>query len=136
MIMAEARIHARNSVKRWGGKEEDYIAIHDFMDSSKGAYAHAAHRMILHNSFASQHIIPRVFGRTITNSDGREISTKDIAEQHIMEDYGYKFIPTLQDWCENLTYQPWMNNGRGGIPNSAKPLFGQIDKTVENSLKD
>ena len=134
--MAEARIHARNSAKKFGGCEDDYIHIHDFMDSSKGAYAHAEHRMILHNSFASQHIIPRIFGRTIINSDGREVSTKDIAEQHILEDYGHKFIPTLQDWCENLKFQPWMNNGRGGYPNSAKPVFDRDETTVLNSLKD
>ena len=133
--MAEARIHALSSVRRFKGCIEDYLPIHDFMDSTKGAFAAPAHRMILHNSFASQHIIPRIFGRTIKNSDGIEVSTKDIAEQHILEDYRMRFIPTLQDWCENLTFQPWQNNAMGGdVPNSAKQLFK--NSASQSEMKD
>jgi hypothetical protein len=32
-------IHAKNSVKRYGGIIEDYIAIHNWFDSTKAAYA-------------------------------------------------------------------------------------------------
>ena len=34
--------------------------------------------------------------------NGRKVSTKDICERHILEDYRMKFIPTPQDWLENF----------------------------------
>ena len=33
--MANPEIHSKSSVKRWGGKIEDYIAIHELIDSPK-----------------------------------------------------------------------------------------------------
>jgi len=44
--MAKPFIHAESSVKRWGGKPEDYIEIHNLMDSSKGAIADHRHRAL------------------------------------------------------------------------------------------
>ena len=32
--MAKPLIHARNSVKRYGGSVDDYLEIHNFMDST------------------------------------------------------------------------------------------------------
>jgi hypothetical protein len=33
-----------------------------------------------------------------------------------------KFIPSVQDYLENLIVQPWMNNG-GGSPNRCQLMF-------------
>ena len=65
-------IHARNSVKRYGGTVEDYQKIHDFFDSTKAAFADVRHRAILHNSFGI-FLVESVFGTTITNSDGKVV---------------------------------------------------------------
>ena len=40
--MAKPLIHARNSVKRYGGSVDDYLEIHNFMDSTKAALPEAA----------------------------------------------------------------------------------------------
>ena len=98
-------IHAQASVKKFGGKEEDYLPIHDFIDSSKAHFPDVRHRAMLHNSFGI-YIAERVFGIFITNSDGKKIQVRDIAEEHILEDLG--FIPTVQDFLSCMKPMEWM----------------------------
>lgn len=110
--MAIPLIHAESSVKRYGGSVEDYLSIHSFMDSSKGCVSDNRHRIFTHNSWFVVNVIPRVFGEMITNSDGKRVSTKDIAEWHCIEDFR-GFIPTPQDYIEHLEMANWINNGFG-----------------------
>lgn len=106
-------LHARGSVRRWGGRPEDYMAIHDLIDSSKAAMPDLRHRACMHHAFGC-FVVERVFGHTIMNSDGREVSTRDVAEQHIIEDMG--FLPSLEDWLDELPMAAW----HGGIHRLAK----------------
>ena len=99
-------IHARNSVKRYGGVVDDYLPIHNWFDSTKSAAASFYHRAILHHSFGI-FLAEQLFGVYIVNSDGKQISVRDVAEDHVMEDCGGK-IPTIQDWLEKLEPEPWM----------------------------
>ena len=115
-LMASPYIHAESSAKKWGGVAEDYLEIHQLLDSTKAAFSDNRHRILTHNSWFSTNIIPLVFGHKRMNSAGREYIPKDVAEQHILEDYRMKFIPTVQDWVEKLPYQPWMNNGLSTLP--------------------
>lgn len=114
--MAKPWIHARNSAKRYGGKPEDYMEIHEFMDSSKAALADVRHRAVLHSAFGV-FVVERVFGSVRTNSDGKTYSVRDIAEDHVMEDL--KFIPTLEQWMSGLQIQGWMS----GTHNQGKSKF-------------
>lgn len=98
-------VHSQLSVKRYGGKPEDYIHIHDFFDSTKAAYANVKHRAILHNTFGI-FIVEKIFGHNIINSDGKTVSVRDIAEDHVVEDIG--FIPTIEKWLTNLPFEDWM----------------------------
>lgn len=98
-------IHAKISAKKFGGSPEDYLAIHDFIDSSKACYPDMRHRAVLHSSFGC-YVTELVFGTTITNSDNKEISTRDVAEEHIIEDLG--FIPTPEKWLKNMPREDWM----------------------------
>jgi hypothetical protein len=91
----------------------DYQAIHDFLDSSKSALADNRHRALTHTTWFIATVIERVFGHTLTNSAGRQVSTRQIAEDHVLEDYGGRFIPTAQDFFDGMEYAEWMNNGRG-----------------------
>jgi len=99
-------VHARNSVKRYGGEIADYIEIHAWFDSTKSAYANFSHRAVLHHTFGI-FLCEQVFGTTLTNFDGKVLSVRDIAEDHVKEDCGGK-IPTIQDWMKNLEPEPWM----------------------------
>jgi hypothetical protein len=107
--VSKALIHARSSARRWGGQAEDYIAIHEKIDQTKSAHAEVTHRCVFHSAFGI-YIIEDIFGRTITNSDGKEVFVRDIAEQHVLEDLG--FIPSLSDWLREMPAQPWMAGAR------------------------
>lgn len=106
-------LHTRGSVKRWGGVASDYLPIHDFIDSTKIAMPDLRHRAVLHNAFGC-FLVERIFGHTIVNSDGKEVSTRDIAENHIIEDLG--FLPSLEDWLDELPQSKW----HGGIHRTNK----------------
>jgi hypothetical protein len=126
--MAKPDIHAQSSAKLFGGKPEDYMAIHSLLDCSKESFPDVRHRCLMHNSFFIEKIIPMIFGERIVNSDGNAISTKEIAERHVMEDFALRFIPTPQDWLSNMELQPWMNNGKGQVPESARKIESYREK--------
>lgn len=93
--MAHPYHHALSSVKKWGGCVEDYQRIHDWFDASKEHMADFRHRALRHHSegiFLSE----KIFGKTITNSDGRVVPVRYVGEQHVNEDLGR--IPTVADW--------------------------------------
>ena len=72
-------------------------------------------------------MIERVFGHTITNSAGKEVPTRIIAEQHIIDDLG--FIPTVEQWLVDLPIQLWMSGSR------KKEQDNQTVAAYRNSLK-
>lgn len=101
--------HAKTSAKVFGGKPEDYLAIHDWLDASKEHFADYRHRALRHHSqgiFEAE----RVFGHSIVNSSGKTVHVRYICEQHIKEDCGGR-IPTLADWLSQIKVQPWMARG-------------------------
>lgn len=130
--MAKPMIHAKNSVKRWGGKEEDYLPIHNLMDKSKGTIADSRHRALTHNAWFLSEILEQIFGITIINSAGREVSVRDIGEQHVLEDYNHRFIPSAQDFLEGIPMKTWMISGRGDPPNSIKAIEQSRVRRVVN----
>ena len=97
--------HCKSSVKRFGGAEDDYHSIHAWFDESKNYYSDMRHRAFRHHTLGVK-LCEEEFGIYITNSKGKEIPVRSIAEQHIREDLG--FIPSIQDWFENIRPQPWM----------------------------
>lgn len=116
--MAKPWIHSLSSARKFGGTPENYEPIHTFLDSSKGVIADNRHRALTHNSWFLSVVLERVFGVTITNSDGKRVSVRDIGEQHCMEDFG-GFIPSGQDFLAELEYKSWME-GRGKPASFAK----------------
>ncbi len=118
--MSKPYIHALSSVKHHGGVVSDYLPLHEFMDSSKATIADNRHRALTHNSWFILTIIPKVFGETFVNSDGKTVSSRDIAEEHVQEDYGNRFIPSAQDFLQEMEYTEWMTNGKGSPPSFAR----------------
>jgi hypothetical protein len=114
--MAKPWVHAESSARKFGGKPEDYLEIHNHLDSTKGAFADNRHRAVTHNAWyiGPDGPLERAFGPVVTNSDGRKVPVRSVAEQHVLEDFG-GFIPTLQDFLCELQDKPWMN-GLGDPP--------------------
>ena len=129
--MSKPYIHAVSSARRFGGIPEDYIEIHNLMDSSKGAIADNRHRALTHTSWFLSVVLEKVFGVVITNSQGRKVSVRDVGEQHILEDFGGRFIPTAQDYLEHMNFEDWMQNGTRGVPSS----FKKIDENRKTKIK-
>lgn len=125
--MAKPYIHALSSAKKFGGEPSDYIEIHNFLDLSKGAIPDSRHRALTHNSWFLSNVLERVFGVTIKNSNGKQISVRDVAERHILEDFGGRFIPTAQDYLQEIELKDWMQNGKGEPP----PSHAKIEKLVK-----
>lgn len=123
--MAKPITHAELSAKRFGGKFEDYLPIHDFMDSSKSVFCDNRHRALTHNSWFLSNVIERVFGHVIVNSAGKKVSTREIAEWHVYEDFGMKYIPAASDYLQLIEPTSWINNGKGDPPPSAAKLVNQ-----------
>ena len=110
--MANCYYHSLSSVKKWGGKQEDYQPIHDWFDQSKKIVAHFTHRALRHHAEGC-YAAEREFGTTITNSDGKKVPVRLIAERHIKEDLGW--IPSFQDWIVHIKAQDWMMKGQPKI---------------------
>lgn len=92
-------LHANLSVKKYGGVVEDYLPIHNFIDSSKAAHPDVRHRAILHSAFGC-YVTEQVFGVYITNTIGKRVSVRDIAENHVQEDVF--IIPTMELYLKNI----------------------------------
>ena len=107
--MAKPIQHAERSAKRFGGSPEDYLDIHQEFDTPKAAFAGHMHRVVFHHAFGI-FLIERLYGKFIVNCDGKRVATRDIAEQHVLDDLG--FIPTLEDWCERIEHAEWMGGSR------------------------
>lgn len=97
-------MHSNHSVKKWGGKPEDYQKYHDFFDQTKAHFPDMRHRAILHNSFGI-FLLEQMYGTCIRNSDGKLVSVRDIGEQHVLDDLGT--IPTVQDYLQHLEFKQW-----------------------------
>ena len=114
-------LHAKGSVRRWGGEIQDYLPIHDFIDSSKAVMPDMRHRALLHSAFGI-YIVEKVFGHILVNSDGKEVSTRDIAEKHVIEDMGT--IPTAESYLKHLPMMSWLG---GPVRNRKQIMELEID---------
>jgi hypothetical protein len=107
--MSNPLVHAERSAKRWGGKAEDYLAIHQWFDATKAHLPDNRHRMILHNGFGIM-LAEQVFGLAITNSDSKRVFVREIGQQHILEDLGW--VPSLAECLQELPLRLWMAGAR------------------------
>lgn len=136
--MANPHHHAISSARKWGGRPDDYLAVHQWFDETKGWMPDFRHRAIRHHSEGIFECEQK-FGAAITLSTcakcgnpesdhpwrgsedvlipreclefrAKEIPVRWIGEQHVREDLGS--IPTAADWLRRLSAEPWMNRSR------------------------
>jgi len=126
--MAHPYHHALSSVQKWGGRVEDYQPIHDWFDESKAHMADFRHRALRHHS-EGIFMAEKIFGTTITNSNGRVVPVRYIGEQHVKEDLG--LIPTVAEWLMCIKPEHSWMFGRG--KNLEKELEQQnADMCIQN----
>lgn len=124
--------HAQSSARKWGGKPEDYLPIHEFIDSSKQVIGDVRHRSVYHHTLGT-YLCQRIFGDTIAiprkNGEGSvPVPVRLIAERHILEDLGW--LPTPADYIEGMPIKPWMSGSvRKEVPLSH--LLGDNAATIK-----
>lgn len=106
--------HAQSAARKWGGTPEDYIAIEEFIDSSKEILGDVRHRSMYHHT-AGVWLCQRVFGRTITilkasGTGSVEIPVRLIAERHVIEDLGW--LPSPADYIKGMPIEAWMSGSQ------------------------
>ena len=129
-------IHAKNSANRYQGEPCDYLEIHQFMDSAKEHLGTIVHRIVLHNTFGIA-LAEKLFGDIIqtgtgkfvrqpfiTNSDGKKVFIRDIAQDHVLEDM-HGSIPTMSELFEDITVE---------LIGSKLGLFGPLIKRARRDL--
>ena len=107
--MAHPLQHAEGSARKFGGRAEDYLEIHNWFDESKCFLTDFRHRALRHHA-EGIFLAERIFGVNIVNSEGKRIPVRHIGEQHVKEDLGR--IPTAQDWLSEIRPQRWMYGQR------------------------
>jgi hypothetical protein len=98
--MAHPILHAKSNQKKYGGKWEDYIHLHEWMDGTKAWYGHSYHRLWRHHSegiFEGE----KIFGPSFENSDGKTVYTRYCLEDHVKEDC-FNYIPSAKEWIKAL----------------------------------
>lgn len=111
--------HALRSAAEFGGVPDDYLEIHEAMNSSQQVMGDDRHAALTHQSFFIA-LLDRMFGYAITNHDGDRVPTRAIAEAHVIADLG--FVPGPQDYLQHQVFLPWLNNGVSGMPDSHRMI--------------
>jgi len=102
--MAHPVEHAKSSVRKWGGKIDDYMVYHDWLDETKAWVAHSMHRAFRHHAEGIFEM-ERLFGKSFTNSDGRTVYVRYVGERHVKEDCN-GYIPSAKEWIEVMKGKP------------------------------
>jgi hypothetical protein len=106
--MSHCYYHALSSVRRWGGKPEDYLSLHEWFDQSKLIIADPRHRALRHHAKGIFQL-QATFGQVLTNSDGRVVPVRLVGEQHVTDDLGR--IPSFADWARLIQPAAWILRG-------------------------
>jgi hypothetical protein len=97
--------HAKSSARKFGGRPEDYLPLHQWFDESKSMMADFRHRSLRHHA-EGIFLAERIFGVTIRNSEGKDVPVRYVGDQHVREDLGR--IPSFHDWAEAIKPASWM----------------------------
>lgn len=110
----------------FGGKPEEHLPYHQWMDATKAHFADVRHRAMRHHSEGID-LALSIFGQTIevTVRDApRKIPLRPILERHVIEDLGH--IPTMADWLREMPMRSWMVSKAMARPDKGK--LRAIDK--------
>jgi hypothetical protein len=98
--------HCLHSCERYGGEPEDYLPLHRFLNSARTVLPDEASRCVLHNAWGidlAVHCLGIAWRRS---SDHIQISTRSVAETHLLRDLGT--IPTMLEAVRTVPLATWM----------------------------
>lgn len=104
--------HAQSAARKWGGAPEDYLPIHEFIDSSKQVIGDVRHRSLYHHTMGV-YLCQKIFGDTLAVRKEHSIvrvPVRLVAERHIIEDLGW--LPSPADYISGMAIKPWMSGAQ------------------------
>lgn len=93
--------HAQISRKKHGGKWQDYIEVHSFLDSTKAACAHFKHRFFLHHVEGIE-LGVKIFGQNLVRSEVKAVEIRQLLTEHLIENVGS--VVSVEDWAQDLKF--------------------------------
>ena len=106
--MSDLLKHAASSAAKFGGVPDDYLRLHEFLDCSKLFLGDWRHRALPHTTFGVYLAEKWVFGHAYRReSDGVEVSTRSLIEQHLIEDLNALMTPA--EFLREMPVRTWMN---------------------------
>ena len=96
-------------VRKWGGIASDYQPIVDWFEWAPLTYSDLTlkgYRYHAQGIFEAE----RTLGYTMTNSDGRIVPVRYVAELHVKVHCGGR-IPSVGDWLDCINPATWMSRG-------------------------
>jgi hypothetical protein len=114
----EPEQHCMTSVANFGGKPDDYLTVHEFLDEVVARYPNLPGAWVITHSTFGLALVEAVVGPYITRADGKIVPTRTIAEKHILSEY--RHINTVHAFLSHMPVVPWMGN-------QARALSGELD---------
>lgn len=96
--------HAQITARRYGGRWQDWIGIHNWIDRSKALFPGMRHRMFLHSDFG-EWLTVRIHGDAIEAEDRTTVTTPDLFRDHQVEDLGR--VVKLSEWLREIDATHW-----------------------------
>ena len=60
--------------------------------------------------YQNQRQLDRFTGTELESVNGKRFDVRTVVEEHILQDFRGKFIPSFSDYLNNMETTPWMNN--------------------------
>ena len=103
--MAHPLKHAQSSARKFGGRAEDYLPIHNWFDESKSFLADFRHRALRHHA-EGIFLLEKLFGVAVVNSDGNQVPVRDVGEQHVKGRSGPYSHSSRLAFADQARYEP------------------------------
>ncbi len=128
--------HAQSAARQWGGTPEHYIAIEEFIDSSKKIIGDVRHRSLYHHT-AGVWLCQEVFGRVLeiprqTGQGVIQVPVRLVAERHILEDLGW--LPSPADYIAGMPIAAWMSGAKRKDLPLSHLLAGAAAEPIETGV--
>lgn len=93
------------SITKYGGQPQDFASIHAWFDEPSSWIDNYAFHAVRHHA-QGIFVLEKKLGPILTLSNQRQIPVRVVAEQHLLNDFG--FIPSAKDWSDLLQPATWM----------------------------
>lgn len=123
--------HARSSAKIHGGCWSDYLPYHTWFDATKSVLCRFTHRALRHHIEGVGEAVA-IFGPSVLNGDGVQVSTEQLGMQHLEEDCTHP--PDATVWLIGFDMPDWLPTAEPDSAELAEASAARFGGTVDAYL--